>query len=540
MSGISDKQRIQQLQDSLDRVRSSLTFANRELVLQNEQKEARAAELLDANAEISLQSKLLDIQKAFFSEKELFKKTLMSIGDAVISVDKNGCVQMMNAVAEDLTGWTHADAFGKPVDDVFDIIDEYSRERTNIVGDVKASGEVRRLLSHTLLIRKDGAEVRIEDSAAPIEDEFGEVVGVVVVFRDYSTTWNRLNRIEYLSYHDDLTGLYNRRFFQEELRRLDTKRNLPLSLLMGDVNGLKLINDSFGHLVGDEMLRNAAVAIAKGCRADDIVARLGGDEFIIILPRTDTEDTQRVVARIRHLLLREKVHGLEISLSFGHGTKRVETTDILDIYREAEDHMYRHKIFEGASVRNETIGLITSTLFAKNGREMAHSRKVSELCASLSEKLGFSTEDVKLMTLAGLMHDIGKIGISDEILNKPGQLDADETSEIRKHPEIGYRILSAVKEFSDVSEYVLEHQEKWDGTGYPQGLKGERIRIEARIIAIADAYDAMTTQRTYSAALSPDEAKREIRRCAGTQFDPAIVDVFLSQVLSEFPAAPEV
>lgn len=353
------------------------------------------------------------------------------------------------------------------------------------------------------------------------------------IFSDLEKINEKDKELLFLSRYDHLTGVYGRRFYEEDIERIDIKENLPLSFIMGDVNGLKLINDSFGHKVGDEILIKSANAIKLACRERDIVARLGGDEFIIALPNSNTEDALKVIDHIKNLLKHEKVSGLEISISFGYETKIDEKQDIKDIYINIENQMYQRKIYESASIRSKTITLITSALFEKNNRELIHSKKVSELCILVSEKMGFSKENINLMRLAGLMHDIGKIGISDKILNKTGKLNENEYFEIKKHPEIGYRILSSIIEFSEIANFVLEHHEKWDGTGYPQGLKGEEIRIEARIIAIADAYDAMTTKRTYRDALSDEDAIDEIRRCAGTQFDPNIVSIFVKHIMNE-------
>jgi len=171
--------------------------------------------------------------------------------------------------------------------------------------------------------------------------------------------------ILYLSYHDHLTGLYNRRFYEEELTRLNTKRNLPLTIVMGDVNGLKLINDSFGHAMGDEFLRKAAEVIRNGCRADDIIARLGGDEFVILLPKTDAFETEKIIKRIQDLASKEKVGFLDISISFGYETKTNEEENIQEVFKNAEDHMYKHKIYESSSMRSKTIDLIINTLYEK-------------------------------------------------------------------------------------------------------------------------------------------------------------------------------
>jgi diguanylate cyclase (GGDEF)-like protein/putative nucleotidyltransferase with HDIG domain len=337
----------------------------------------------------------------------------------------------------------------------------------------------------------------------------------------------------YLGFHDQLTGLYNRRFYEEELIRLDKKRNFPLTIAMGDVNGLKLVNDSFGHTMGDELLRKVAEAIEKACRADDIIARLGGDEFVIILPKTTRGEAKKVIKRIWDLAAKEKVSSLNISISFGYATKMNERENIQEIFKKAEDRMYKHKVYESSSTRSTTVDLIINTLYEKNNREMLHSNRVSKLCENIAMKMNFDKDDVNKLRTAGLMHDIGKIGISEKILNKPQKLNNEEWTEIKRHPEIGYRILSSVHEFSEIADYVLEHQERWDGKGYPRGLKGEKISIQARIIAVADSFDAMTTHRAYGTILSEKKAIDEIKKCSGKQFDPNIAKIFIERVLEK-------
>ena len=337
-----------------------------------------------------------------------------------------------------------------------------------------------------------------------------------------------------LSYHDQLTRLYNRRFYEEELRRLDTERNFPMTIAMGDVNGLKLINDSFGHALGDELLRKVADVIKRGCRADDVVARLGGDEFVIVLPKTDALTADRVIKRIKDLSLKEKAGSIDISISFGHATKNSEKENIRDILKTAEDNMYRHKLSEGSSMRSKTIDLIMNALFEKNNGEKIHSKRVGQICKDIATSMDFNEDDVNQIRIAGLMHDIGKTSIVEHTFNKSGGISAVERKEIERHSEIGYRILSSVSEFSEIANYVLEHHEKYNGQGYPRGLKGEEISVQARIIAIADAYDTMTGVRTYgSNTFSEKEAIDEIRKCAGTQFDPNISKVFVEKVLGK-------
>ena len=196
----------------------------------------------------------------------------------------------------------------------------------------------------------------------------------------------------------------------------------------------------------------------------------------------------------------------------------------------AEDHMYQNKLYASSSRRSETIDIILSTLHEKNKREEKHSRRVAELCAEMAQKMNFEDEEVKKIKTAGILHDIGKIGIEESLLNKPGKLTEEEYSEICKHAEIGYRILNTAPNMTEISEIILSHHERWDGLGYPKGIKGEEIPLFSRIIAIADSYDAMTSDRSYRAALSVQIAREEIRKNAGTQFDPELAIFFAEHI----------
>lgn len=365
------------------------------------------------------------------------------------------------------------------------------------------------------------------------KDSNGNIISLWGAAQDITERKKAEEKLVYISFHDHLTDLYNRRFFEEELKRLDKDCNLPISIIMCDINGLKLVNDSFGHYSGDALLKKAAETIKKACREEDVIARIGGDEFVVILPKTDSDNTQQVSNRIKDLASKEKVANIELSISYGHDTKTLDTQSIVEIIANAENNMYRHKLSERSSMRSKTIDLIMNALFEKSNREARHSNRVSSLCKAIGSKMNFDKESVNQIGIAGLIHDIGKIGIDEKILNKPGSLTADEKVEIERHPEIGWRLLSSTNEFSVLAQFVLSHHEKWDGSGYPHGIKGKEIPLESRIIALADAYDAMTSERSYRKALCKDAATKELTRCSGTQFDPEIVDVFVNQVLSD-------
>lgn len=337
-------------------------------------------------------------------------------------------------------------------------------------------------------------------------------------------------RTLYLSYHDQLTGLYNRRFYEEELRRLDTERNLPITLVMADVNGLKLTNDAFGHHAGDQMLINIAEIIKNECRTDDIVSRTGGDEFVILLPKTDFAAAEKIVNRINSKIAKVRMNHAVCSASFGWATKKDPSIDIKGIHIIAEDIMYKRKLSESNSMKNETLKVISRTLFAKNKKEQRHCERVGELCMAIGEALEMSTDDLNEIKTAGLLHDIGMIGIDAKLLGRHGELNGIELLEFKRHPEIGYQILRSVNEFAPIAEHVLYHHERIDGNGYPRGLHGEEIPLQSKIISIADYYDAIAGGSKTKESKERN-AVEGLRENAGTRFDKKIVEIFIEKVL---------
>ncbi len=482
--------------------------------------------ILMRNAWVAVQRKRSEV--LLKQEKELFKTTLLSIGDGILAVDHAGKVSLMNHVAQHLTGWRQEDAVGKDFNEIFAIIDDKTPEKCeNPIQKVIQTGKMIDSSNHTMLLTKDGTRRPIADSAAPIIGENGNVTGVVMAFRDVTVEKQKIEVIEFMSYHDLLTGLFNRAFFEEELKRLNTKRNLPLTIVMADVNGLKLTNDAFGHAVGDKLLQLASDAMRNGCREDDIIARIGGDEFAILLPQTDGENAEKIVDRIRENCSKAGIGAVVLSISFGWESKVFIEEDIYDIQKKAEDRMYRRKLFESPMMRWKTIDAITQTLYETHKGEEKHSKRVRHLCELMGKQLSLGERELKELTNAGRLHDIGKIAIDRSILNTTELLNDEEWREIKRHPEIGYRILSSVSELSDVAQSVLAHHERWDGKGYPKMLKETQIPLNARIISLAVAYDVMT-EGTYRPVLSKEKALEQIRLNAGTQFDPELAKMFIN------------
>lgn len=466
-------------------------------------------------------------------EKNKYLSTLVSIGDGVLVVDLDERIEIINQVGAQMTGWTEAEAKGMPYQEVFRLSHEDPQcEIVDPISAVLKSGQAYELSNHAVLTARDGQSYLLEDSAAPVTNHQNEMIGVVLVFRDVTQKRAQSRQIEYLSFHDALTGLYNRRFFEAEIKRLDTPRNYPLTIIMADLNGLKLTNDAFGHHQGDLLLKETAKLFRTYLRTDDIAARWGGDEFVIVMPQTSSAAAASIVDRMNDGASQLKTSQGILSIAFGWDSKNDPAMDLDTVFKNAEEYMYKRKISENQGVRGLTIKTIMNTLYEKSPREESHSQRVKELAVKIAKALQLSQHQIDDIASLGLLHDIGKIIVPGQILEKPQRLTAAEYDEIKKHPAIGYRMLTATNEFASIAKGVLSHHERWDGTGYPNGIKGHDIPLESRIIAIADAYDAMTACRPYrKKGLSAEKARQVLIDCAGSQFDPDIVAVLIKEAV---------
>ncbi|MCK4308721.1 MAG: PAS domain S-box protein, partial [Candidatus Atribacteria bacterium] len=339
-------------------------------------------------------------------------------------------------------------------------------------------------------------------------------------------------RIKHLSFHDSLTGLYNRPYFEEELERYNFPRYYPLSMVMLDVNGLKVINDTFGHYEGDRLLQHLSQVLTSVSRQGDILARIGGDEFAILLPSTTSSQAREFCERIKKACQQDKIKSiyLRLNISLGHATQEGGYKDVSSLFKAADRNMYQDKLFSAQSREKYFLEAFRIILAERDPHTEDHAQRLQDLAISLGNRVGLTEYQLGNLKLLALLHDMGKIGIPDNILFKTYILTPSEWKKMREHSRIGYRMAKNIPDFAPIAREILYHHEHWDGNGYPDGLKGEDIPLLSRIISIVDAYDVMQSRRSYKGAVSKTEALKEIKKYAGTQFDPQLVEIFLKIV----------
>ncbi|QWB99413.1 PAS domain S-box protein [Mycoplasmatota bacterium] len=488
--------------------------------------------VIDTSTRKQLEESLLEKANEMFIQKEKTQATLLAIGDGVISTDHLGNIITFNDIATLITGYQKEEVVGKKFSDMIDLVDPNTNQSVECpITRVIQSKKIIYLEGNTVLITKNKERKYIEDSVAPIKDQNGELTGVILVMRDVTEDKEKQREIEYLSIHDPLTSLYNRRYFTDKLAFLDHEKYYPLGIMMIDVNGLKIINDAYGHDIGDMVLIEVANVLNKININKGLVSRIGGDEFTLIFSQTSEKELFKIKEIILEEIRKVTVKNVTLSVSIGYAMKYSESTDITEVLKEAENVMYRFKLIDGDSARNQTIKAIHKTLTDKYELERKHSERVGEISRLIGQSLKMERDVLRELEMSGLFHDIGKISIPDSILYKPERLTDEEYEIIKQHTRNGYMILRAAGEYSDLAKNALYHHEHFNGKGYPEGLSGENIPLQARIICVADAYEAMTSNRPYRQAMSKEKAIEELIKYKGSQFDPKIVDVFVNDVL---------
>jgi diguanylate cyclase (GGDEF)-like protein/PAS domain S-box-containing protein len=383
------------------------------------------------------------------------------------------------------------------------------------------------------VLKKTGERLWVMIRGKIVErDTQGKAIRIVGTFSDITEKKENERELYRLGYTDKLTDLKNRAYMEKVLDEIEQSENLNYAIIMGDINGLKYTNDVFGHQEGDKRLRKTADILRSCCTRDEIIARWGGDEFLILIKDPDKDYIQELINEIKAESGKVSDLYIELSIALGVAVKDNKLSNKDEVIRAAEERMYRNKMLESRSARNSTLISLERTLFEKDQETEEHAVRLRDMCVRIGEAMSFSQSELDELALLAMLHDIGKIGTPDQILMKPDKLTNEEWEIMKKHPEIGYRIAMSTPELVHIADHILSHHERFDGKGYPQGLKGKDISKMARILSVVDSYDVMTHERPYKKAISPAEAVIELKACAGKQFDPKIVDLFIKLIMN--------
>ncbi len=383
--------------------------------------------------------------------------------------------------------------------------------------------------SHVLTIQqfhKNGSKIWVEVSVRYRLNEFNQIE-IIGISRDITERKKVEDEILYLSFHDQLTGLYNRRFYEVELNRLNTKRNLPISFITADINGLKMTNDIFGHSFGDELIKLAAKVLKEGCREDDIIVRSGGDEFLILLPKTSIQDCKMIASRIYAKINQVKDNKLLLSMSLGYATKERIEQEILDVVNQSDKRMYQRKLIESETYKRQLLGKIMDRLYKLDTDLRRHLKSLVHLVNEFGKHLELDDDKVKQLKIASMYHDIGKIGIDENDIKLYQTNRIKYEYLLKRQPELSYQILRYISEYSEVANIVLSYHENYDGSGYPRGLSKNEISKESMIIHIINDYDKLR----YNLGLNQTQAIEQLYAKKGNELEPNLVDKFCEMIV---------
>jgi diguanylate cyclase (GGDEF)-like protein/PAS domain S-box-containing protein len=479
-------------------------------------------------------TELVKAQEELVDSEARFRKIIESTSDIVIIYDKDLVVKYRSPNMGRILGWTKKEF--KSLGNFNLLHPEDVIQTQTIMKEVIEKGPGTRKQFEARVKDKHGNYRYTLNTIVNMLDD-PHVNGLLINYFDITESKEREKEILHLSNHDALTGLYNRTYFENNLDDFEKEDHLPLSIIMGDLNGLKLTNDMFGHAKGDEILIAMADIIRKSCPDESVPIRFGGDEYCIILKNTTEDIAAEIIKKIKRLCneYRESVDNelFYPSISLGYKTRKSIDQSFSDVLRSAEDMMYKEKLFESKSVHSASalIASVKAALHEKSFETEEHSNRLKEYSRAIGQHLNLGENELQQLALAAELHDIGKIGIDNSILTKETALNEKEWKIIKEHPEIGYRIAEASGELSEISEYILYHHERYDGKGYPLGKAREEIPLFSRIISVVDAFDVMTSDRPYRKKMSLEKAVLELESNKGSQFDPALVDIFVKKVI---------
>jgi diguanylate cyclase (GGDEF)-like protein/PAS domain S-box-containing protein len=455
-----------------------------------------------------------------------------SYPDIIVRLDRNMRYLYANPTYERITGMSKEQIAGKTNEDLGMPRDQAAHWREHVQSVTASGREGSMEFEFYGIFGKRFFWGKIVPEFA----KSGVVETVLIIARDITERKKAEEQVRYISFHDEVTTLFNRAYFEEELKRLDTDRMLPLGIIMGDVNHLKLTNDVFGHMEGDRLLKRIAEILRKSCRNEDIIARWGGDEFAVILPKTNEATAYAVLERVKLSCRESRGTAIQPSLALGTAIKDARGQNIYHVVRKAEELMYDNKLAERR--QNEDLALSALLRRARENSYDAegHTGRLEKLIGDFMQGQELHERHYDSLLLFVRLHDIGKATIPPEILQKQGRLSPEEWNIVKRYPEASYRVASTFSDTTRIADEVFSIREQWNGGGYPRGIREKEIPYFSRLLAVIDAYDAMTHPRPYARALSREEAIAELRRNAGRQFDPGLTERFIASI-SQQPVA---
>lgn len=486
--------------------------------------EVHVVKVNNYDSEISSIVTLIDVtwrvgvKKEIIKQKNMLNSIIDAIPESIFFKDVNSKYLGCNLAFEELFDVKREEIIGKGNE----VLALSKDEAENFVTKDKEVLETGKCIKVESIHTYKNGKVFLEDIKAPIFGEGNEIIGVVGTSRDITERKKLEDKLTYLSYRDKLTGLYNRTYFDKVSEEYNKNKEDIISIIMGDMNGLKIVNDSLGHLEGDGFIVEISKIIKKVVKDKGEVVRWGGDEIVIILKGTDKDKAIEISEDISNecLLANHKPVPLSISLGVSSGKGK----NINELITEAEKEVYKNKLLNDATIRKATINSIKRNIY-NNDESKKRIKRMMKLANKIGEDMKLSKNEMDNLRLVVKLHDIGKVGISYEILEKGNNLTKEEIELIKLHTEKGYRILQADKDLSHIASAVLTHHERWDGKGYPLGLAGNSIPFCARVVYLLNAYDYMINGKDEK--ISEEEAIEVIKKESGKKFDPRLVKVFL-------------